>query len=244
MENPIYIALSRQDGLRRQLDVVANNLANMTTPAYKNQRVMFLEYLAKPATVGGLSGDKVSMVQDYGMRRNTAPGPITSTNNPLDIALHGNGYMVVETRDGQRYTRSGHLQLDLDRQIVDANGLPVLDEQDRPMTVPQNSGPVTIAADGTISTEQGQVGKIKLVQFEREQFMKDLGGGLYTTDEAPVPATDLKVVQGAVEESNVQSVVEMTQMIEISRQYATNQKLIDAEHERQRNSITKLSRLS
>jgi flagellar basal-body rod protein FlgF len=74
--------------------------------------------------------------------------------------------------------------------------------------------------------------------------MKDLGAGLYATDEAPVPATDLKVVQGAVEESNVQSVVEMTQMIEISRQYATNQKLIDAEHERQRNSITKLSRLS
>jgi flagellar basal-body rod protein FlgF len=244
MENPIYIALSRQDGLRRQLDVVANNLANMTTPGYKNQRMMFLEYLAKPATVGGLSGDKVSMVQDYGMRRNTAPGPITSTNNPLDIALHGNGYMVVETRDGQRYTRSGHLQLDLDRQIVDAGGLPVLDEQDRPMTVPQNAGPVTITADGTVSTEQGQIGKIKLVQFEREQFMKDLGGGLYATSETPVPATDLKVVQGAVEESNVQSVVEMTQMIEISRQYATNQKLIDAEHERQRNSITKLSRLS
>ena len=141
MENPIYIALSRQDTLRRQMDVVANNLANMTTPAYKNQRMMFLEYLAKPATVGGLSGDKVSMVQDYGMRRNTAPGAITATNNPLDIALHGNGYMVVETRDGQRYTRSGHLQLDLDRQIVDASGLPVLDEQDRPMTVPQNAGP-------------------------------------------------------------------------------------------------------
>ena len=244
MENPIYIALSRQDGLRRQLDVVANNLANMTTPGYKNQRVMFLEYLAKPATVGGLSGDKVSMAQDYGMRRNTAPGPITSTNNPLDIALHGNGYMVVETRDGQRYTRSGHLQLDVDRQIVDAGGLPVLDEQDRPMTVPQNAGPVTIAADGTVSTEQGQIGKIKLVQFEREQFMKDLGAGLYATDEEGKPAEDLKVVQGAVEESNVQSVVEMTQMIEISRQYATNQKLIDAEHERQRNAITKLSRLS
>ena len=74
--------------------------------------------------------------------------------------------------------------------------------------------------------------------------MKDLGGGLYTTDEAPAPATDLKVVQGAVEESNVQSVVEMTQMIDISRQYATTQKIIDAEHERQRNAITKLSRLS
>ena len=185
MENPIYIALSRQDGLRRQMDVVANNLANMTTPAYKNQRMMFLEYLAKPSTIGGVSGEKVSMVQDYGMRRNTAAGAITSTNNPLDIALHGNGYMAVETRDGQRYTRSGHLQLDLDRQIVDAGGLPILDEQDRPMTVPQNAGPITITADGTVSTEQGQIGKIKLVQFEREQFMKDLGGGLYTTDEAP-----------------------------------------------------------
>jgi flagellar basal-body rod protein FlgF len=244
MENPIYIALSRQDALRRQMDVVANNLANMTTPAYKNQRMMFLEYLAKPATTGGASGDKVSMVQDYAVLRNTAAGAITATNNPLDVALHGNGYMAVETRDGQRYTRSGHLQLDLDRQIVNANGLPVMDEQDRPMTVPQNSGAITITADGIVSTEQGQIGKIKLVRFEREQFMKELGGGLFATDEPEQPATDLKVVQGSVEESNVQSVVEMTQMIDISRQYATNQKLIDAEHERQRNAITKLSRLS
>ncbi|UEM20194.1 flagellar basal-body rod protein FlgF [Skermanella mucosa] len=241
MENPIYIALSRQDALRRQMDVVANNLANMMTPAYKNQRMMFLEYLAKPAAT---PVEKVSMVQDYGVLRNTAVGPISSTGNPLDVALQGDGYLTVETRDGQRFTRNGRLQLDLDRQIVDTNGLPVLNEQDLPMTVPQNSGPITITADGTVSSDQGQIGRIKLVRFEREQFMTELGGGIFTTDEPPLPAPGTKVVQGAVEESNVQSVVEMTQMIEISRQYAVNQKMIEAEHERQRNAITKLSRLS
>ncbi|WP_037459468.1 flagellar basal-body rod protein FlgF [Skermanella stibiiresistens] len=241
MENPIYIALSRQDALRRQMDVVANNLANMTTPSYKNQRMMFLEYLAKPAAT---PVEKVSMVQDYGVLRNTAPGPITSTNNPLDVALQGDGYLAVETRDGQKFTRNGHLTLDLDRQIVDVNGLPVLDEQDNPLTVPQNAGAITITADGMVSSSQGQIGRLKVVRFEREQFMKELGGGLYTADEEPRPAPNTKVIQGAVEDSNVQSVVEMTQMIEISRQYANNQKIIDAEHERQRNAITKLSRLS
>ena len=188
MENPIYIALSRQDALRRQMDVVANNLANMTTPAYKNQRMMFLEYLAKPAAT---PVEKISMVQDYGVLRNTAVGPISSTGNPLDVALQGDGYLTVETRDGQRFTRNGRLQLDLDRQIVDTNGLPVLNEQDLPMTVPQNSGPVTIAADGTVSSDQGQIGRIKLVRFEREQFMTELGGGIYTTDEPPLPVLEI-----------------------------------------------------
>jgi flagellar basal-body rod protein FlgF len=241
MENPIYIALSRQDALRRQMDVVANNLANMTTPAYKQQRVLFLEYLAKPASS---PVEKVSMVHDYGTIRNTAAGPISQTNNPLDLALQGDGYFSVDTRDGPRYTRSGRFQLDIDRQIVDPNGLPVLDEQDLPMVVPQNAGRITITADGIVTTEQGQVGKIKVVRFERDQFMNELGGGLYSTDEEPQQAPQTKVVQGAVEESNVQSVVEMTQMIEISRAYATNQKILDAEHERQRNAITKLSRVT
>ena len=204
---------------------------------------MFLES-REAATVGGLSGDKVSMAQDFGMRRNTAPGPITATNNPLDIALHGNGYFVVETRDGQRYTRSGHLQLDQDGQIVDAGGLPVLDEQDRPMTVPQNAGPVTIAADGTVSTEQGQIGKIKLVQFEREQFMKDLGAGLYATDEDGGPADGPQGRAGR--RRRIQRPVgrrddpDDRDVPPLRHQPAA----IDAEHERQRNAITKLSRLS
>jgi flagellar basal-body rod protein FlgF len=241
MENPIYIALSRQEALRRQLDVVSNNVANMNTPGFKQQRMLFLEYLSKPAPA---PAPKLSMVQDYGVMRDTRPGPISHTANQLDLALQGDGYFAVETIDGQHYTRVGRFQLNNDRQIVDANGLPLLDDGDRPITVPQNAGRITIAGDGAISTEQGQLGQLKLVRFERDQYLDELGGGLYATNEPALPAEDARVVQGAVEDSNVQPVVEMTQMMEIMRQYQSNQRLIETEHERQRNAITKLARLS
>jgi flagellar basal-body rod protein FlgF len=184
------------------------------------------------------------MVQDYGVMRDTRPGPISHTANQLDLALQGDGYFAVETIDGQHYTRVGRFQLNNDRQIVDANGLPLLDDGDRPITVPQNAGRITIAGDGAISTEQGQLGQLKLVRFERDQYLDELGGGLYATNEPALPAEDARVVQGAVEDSNVQPVVEMTQMMEIMRQYQSNQRLIETEHERQRNAITKLARLS
>lgn len=245
MENPIYIALSRQDTLRRQMDVTAHNVANMNTPGFKQQRVLFVEYLARPpAGTPGARGQKLSMVQDLSVLRDLREGPIERTGNPLDLALQGEGYFEVETVDGPRYTRAGSFQLDGERRIVNMNGLPVLDDADRPIQIPADATDITVTADGTVSTEQGQLARLKVVRFERGQFMNELGGGLYTTDEPPLAAEETKVIQGAVEGSNVQPVVEMTQMTEILRQYQTNQRLIEAEHERQRSAIGRLTRVN
>lgn len=247
MESPIYISLSRQMALQRQMDMVAQNIANMNTTGYKRNKMLFQEYIAKPAI-----GEKISMVQDYATIRDRREGPLSQTNNPLDVALQGNGYFEVQTVNGPRYTRAGNFQLDSERRISDGNGLPVLGDNDQPIQLPQNARRIEIRGDGTVAAEVEQagrilmenVGKLKVVRFEREQFLKETGGGLYVTDEPPLPAPDTKVAQGMLEQSNVQSVVEMTQMIDVTRAYQSNQKLMDAEHERQRTAISKLGRIT
>lgn len=239
MENSIYIGLSRQVALRRQLDVVANNIANVTTPGFKGQEVLFQQY-----TVGAAGNDSYSMVSDYGSYRDTRPGPVARTDNPLDVAIEGNGFLVVETAEGPRYTRSGRMSIGPDRQLVDSNGLPILGEGDQPITIPENATEITIAPDGTISNVAQQIGRLRVVRFEREQFLTEQGRGLFSSTEPPVPVQDPRVRQGSLESSNVQPVIEMTRMIELQRQYQSTQRLLETEHENQRNAISKLSRLS
>lgn len=238
MENSIYVALSRQMAVQRQLDVVSNNIANMNTAGYKNQRMLFTEFLEKP----GLH-EKVSFVQDRAVVRDLQTGPMTQTGNPLDLALTGQGYFTVDTANGPRYTRAGNFRLNDQRQIVDGGGLPVLGDNGQPLAIPPNTTDIKVSGDGTVSTELGQVGKLNVVTFKNEQFMTEVGAGLYVTDEEPQPApAETKVAQGLLEQSNVKPVVEMTQMIEIQRQYASAQRLVDSEHERIRSMIQRLGR--
>lgn len=239
MENPIYIALSRQDALRRQMDIVAHNVANMNTSGFKAQRLLFVEYLEKPAH----QHERMSFVTDIGTLRNVGAGPMTVTDNPLDLALRGEGYFAVETLNGPRYTRAGNFQLNAARELVDQNGLPVLDDQDRRIVIPEGTARITVQGDGQIETEQGPVARLKIVSFADQQRLQELGAGLYSTDQPEVPVAAPQVTQGAVEGSNVQPVVEMTQMIDVLRAYQSTQRLLENEHERQRTAIRQLGRV-
>ncbi|WP_119678531.1 flagellar basal-body rod protein FlgF [Indioceanicola profundi] len=239
MENTLYIALSRQEALRRQVDVMANNVANMNTTGFKAQRMLFLEYLEQPDR----QQDSMSFVQDFGLMRNVAPGPLMVTDNPLDVALRDRGYFAVETFAGPRYTRGGSFQMNADRELVDGNGLPVLSDQDARIIIPAAAQHVTITGNGTVMTEEGEVARMKVVTFADEQRMETLGGGLYATAQEPEVLENPQVAQGAIEGSNVQPVVEMTQMMEVVRQYQNTQKMIDGEHERIRTALQKLSRV-
>ncbi|MQP66471.1 flagellar basal-body rod protein FlgF [Niveispirillum sp. SYP-B3756] len=238
MENSLYITLSRQEALRRQMEVISNNVANMNTTGFKSQRMLFLEYLERP----NREGDRMSFVQDYGLLRNTEAGPLSITNNQLDLALRGEGYFTVETLSGPRYTRGGAFQLNANREIVDRAGLPLLGENNQRITIPATAGQIEIQGDGTVKTEQGVAGKLKVVNFEDEQKLMELGGGLYSTDQDEIRIEQPQVTQGALESSNVQSVVEMTQMIDVIRTYQNVQKMIDTEHERIRTAIRQLAR--
>ncbi|WP_448203206.1 flagellar basal-body rod protein FlgF [Azospirillum sp. sgz302134] len=238
METPTYVSLSRQMTLRRQLDVISNNIANMNTTGFKQQRMLFTEFLERPGM-----HEQVSFVQDRAVVRDLSVGGMTQTGNPLDLALTGHGYFMVDTANGPRYTRAGNFQLNDQRQLVDAGGLPVLSDARQPITIPDGARDIKVTGDGTIATELGPVAKLNIVTFKNEQLMIEVGAGLYVTDEEAQPApADTKVAQGMLEGSNVKPVVEMTAMIDIQRQYQNNQKMIDNEHERIRNAIQKLGR--
>lgn len=239
MENTTYIGLSRLSTMRREMDVLANNMANMNSNGYKGERVLFEEYLKGPAF-----GDKTSFVTDFGVLRDTRVGKLQETGNSLDIAINGNGYLSVDTPQGRRYTRDGHLRMDANRQLVTAGGHPVLDDRGRPIVLPAGSQEApAIATDGTVTVGQQQLGKIDLVSFANEQELRKTAQGMYATTQTPAAASaNTSLQQGALEDSNVEPITEMTSMIELLRQYQSTQDLLDAEDSRVRNAIQRLGK--
>jgi flagellar basal-body rod protein FlgF len=244
MENTSYIALSRQAALWRQMETISNNLANMNTPAFKGEHTMFTEYLQKVRSPDRPFGDKVAFVRDVSTYRDMKEGALTQTENPLDVALKGDGFMVVDTPSGPRYTRNGHFRLDEAGQVVTADGHAVLASNDQPIFIAPNEKNISISKDGTVSTETGRVGKIRVVRFENAQDLRKTAGGLYESASQPQDVDRPEVVQGMAEESNIQPVVEVTSMIQVQRSYDAVQRMIDNEHERQRKAIDVLGRTS
>ena len=243
MKNAGYVALSRQMILGHQMDAIANNIANMTTPAYKAEELIFAEQLGRtPGASQTRGGGRISFVHDPTRMRRVAPGPMMPTNNPLDLALSEEGYFVVETPAGERYTRAGNFTLDAAGQIVTSQGRPVLGAGGAPLVVPPEAGSITVAPDGTVSTNQGEIGRIQVVVFENEQMLKKRQNSLYEANgERPIPAKDPKVSQGVIEGSNVRGVVEMTRLINVVRSYQASQRLLDKEDQLQRKAIEALS---
>jgi flagellar basal-body rod protein FlgF len=239
MQTPSYVALSSQAALSRQMSVIANNLANASTPAYKGERVVFQEYLEPSGGSGG-----TAYVMDTNTYRDTREGPMSRTGNPLDVAIEGSGYMVVQTPQGNRYTRNGHLQLGADGTLVTADGYPILGAGGQPVTVPPGSANITITADGTLSARGGAAGRIELVDFPDEQQVEPAAGGLYVSSATPTPAVDAKLRQGMVEDSNVQPIVEMTRLMQVSRNYTATTNMINDENDRIKNALDKLSQTS
>lgn len=253
MENPSYITLSRQTVLRRQMDVLANNLANMSTPAFKAEALMVIEHESPVSTFGPQGMRNVSFVKDLATVRDMSEGVIYHTDNPLDLAISGPGYFAVETEEGERFTRQGSFLLDGDGQLVTTAGVPVLNERGRPIVVPPNSGEIEIAQDGTISVRdpvlQNQnlvIGRLRVVEFENDYRLKREADGLYRPEDGanPTPVAQPKVLQGALEKSNVNGIVEMTRLIETVRTFQSASNLMDDEHERQRKAIETLTRSS
>lgn len=248
METPGYIALSRQMVLRRQLDVIANNIANMDSPGYRGESMMFVEYLAdtKDKVPAGLR--KISYVQDIASVRDLSEGAKTVTDNPLDLAINGNGYFAIESENGERYTRNGAFMLDGDGQIVTTSGLPLLNDNGQPMVIPPSAGRIEVARDGTVSyhDQEGgdvvEVGRIQIVQFENEYALKKDAQLMFRADgQEPLPAEDAEILQGFIEKSNVKGVVEMTRLMQTVNSYQSAGRVVEAEHERQRRAIQTLA---
>ena len=239
MENTLFVALSRQMVLRRNMEVIANNVANASTPGFKGEQMMFVEHLAEAGGTGGAK--KLSFVQDIGVARNYAPGELSHTGNPLDLAIKGKGWFVVQTPQGEQYTRNGRFQLDKDGQLVSSHGHPVLGKGGRKIVLGLNDRQIEVKGDGTIKSESGQW-QLEVVSFENQQSLRKVTGSLYRTDADPKEATDAKVSQGVLEESNVEPIIEVTRMISALRDYQSAQRMIQTEHERQRRAIQTITK--
>jgi len=239
MENTLYIALSYQTVMQRQMEVIANNVANASTPGFKGEQMLFVEYLAD--TVGK---DDISFVQDIAVVRDYREGAFSKTSNPLDVAISGKGWLQVDTPAGMRYTRNGHLQIDAKNTLTTVSGHPVLAENNRPITVPPGGGRIVITPDGTVSSGDGQLGRLKLVSFQNEQELRKDAESLYLTDAPALPASQAKVMQGMVEDSNVKPIVEITNMINALREFQSAQQMIEEEHKRQLQAIDTLTQSS
>lgn len=241
MENISYIGLSQQMALHRLMEVTANNMANMNTPGFKAQHVLFGEYLNKAEPAGK---EKISQVLSSGAYRDITQGTLTHTSSQLDLAVQGDGYFAVQTPGGIKYTRAGSFALNDKGEIVTKAGHQVLSDSGNPLTVPAGAAQITVAENGDISSEKGSIGKLKLVMFNNAQNIVPIGDNLYDAAGAQEnPVEKPRIAQGMLENSNVQPILEMNKMIELLRKYQSAQNMLMTDHERIRGAIQRLTRV-
>ena len=249
MENVSLIGLSRQMTLERQLDVVANNIANVNTNGFKADKSVFEEFLRSNARENNFVGRdrNVSFVQDRATLKDFAQGPTEPTKNPLDVAIDGDAFLTVQTPNGARYTSDGSMQINSVGQLVTKGGLPVLGTGG-PIVFQPTDHDINIAADGTVTVLEGVNrvdavrGKLRMVSFAQAQSLLKEGSNLYSAEGAlPVPTTASKLSQGFVEKSNVNSVMEMTRMIDVTRAYTQISAMLQQQTDMRRSAIEKLA---
>src|SRR5450631_4081739 len=250
MENALLVGLSRQMVLERQMDVVANNVANVNTNGFKADQTLFQEFLKTGAHEDNfIGGDRnVSFVQDSGTYKDFSAGMTEQTKNPLDVAIDGSGFLAVQTAAGERYTRDGGLQINNQGQLVTAGGNPVLGSSG-PIVFQPTDHDVSIAADGNITVVEGVNridsvrGKLRMVSFaDAQKLLKD-GSNLYSAGAGVAATPDItsRVKQGFIEKSNVNSVAEMSRMIDVTRAYQQIAAMLQTQSDLHKSAIEKLA---
>ena len=251
MENALLVGLSRQMALSHELDVIANNVANIETDGFKSDNAMFGEYLMPRASDQTFNGAdrRIDFVQDRASWINMSPGSVQHTGNPLDVAIDGGGFFSVQTPRGQRYTRNGAFTINATGQLVTNEGYQVLGDSG-PITFQSTDHDIVISANGIITVQEGTNasdsprGKLQVSAFDQPQRLLKDGDSMLLAPNGvnanPAPL-GTRVVQGAVEKSNVNGVAEMARLIEITRSYTDIANILQQQSEQRRNALTQLS---
>ena len=243
MDNALYVGLSRQMTLRRELDIVANNIANADTTGFKVESLMLETAPRSPAMTQG-GPNPVKFVLDSGVARDFTPGFLRKTDAPFDLGIEGMGFFKVTTDEGERYTRDGRFRMDDTGRMTTQGGQAVLDEGGGEITVDPQKGAVTIATDGTVSQGSERIGKVAVVRFDTLSVLEKSGDNLYrnTSNAQPQAAPDARVHQGMLESSNVKTVLEITRMMEVTRAYESMAKMMDSNADLSKRSIERLGK--
>jgi flagellar basal-body rod protein FlgF len=232
-----YAILTRQTGLMQEMQVVANNIANAATTGYRQEGLIFSEYVASA------SGESsVSMGRAQVTNTSLEQGTLTQTNGDLDLAIEGDGFFMVETPSGNRLTRAGSFAPNAFGDLVNMSGYRVLDAGGAPVFVPTGVGGVDVASDGTLSAQGQPIGQIGLFQPEDDTRLIREDGVMFRAEGPIGPAETAHILQGFLESSNVNPLGQVARMIEIQRAYEMGQSFLQAEDERIRNSVKSLMR--
>ena len=238
MDSSIYIMLSRQMAQFQNMEMTANNIANMNTPGFSAQKMVFNKYLVGT----GDDSQKDAYTDTPNSFRDTSSGPLQQTGNALDLAISGTGYFQVETPLGKRYTKAGNFQMNAEGQVVNVNGYPVLGPDGGQVTIPAGAKNIEINGVGQILVDGKAGGQIGVVEFADQQKMTRLGNSLFDSQEQPTPTQTSRVVQGAIESSNVNGVSEMVRVMDISRGVDNSGKFIQTTYDLEEKASDVLSK--
>jgi flagellar basal-body rod protein FlgF len=244
MDNSIYVGLSRQMMLRRELDVIANNIANADTSGFKVEDTLTkTEAKAAPRT---RQSDAINFVIDDGVARNFGQGGMSQTSSPLDLAIEGQGFFTVNTPGGPRYTRDGRFTLDTTGRLTTQAGAPVAGAGGGEIVVDPLLGPVAIAKDGTVSQGINIIGKVEVSRFDDLASLRKDGDNLFrnVSNQTPNAAPDARIHQGMLESSNVKTIEQVTRLIEVNRAYDSISKMMSDTSDLSRRSIERIGKLN
>lgn len=241
----LYIAATGMLAESARQDVIANNLANVTTNGFKRDEAtnqtfgdLLVSSMGLPGapTVGPLNlGTQVGEIVTIDRQ-----GALRATNNSLDIALTGEGWMTVDSASGRRYTRDGQLQVDVNGQLLAGDGSTLLGSNGKPVTVDRNGGSISIAKDGTVTQEGKEKGQLRIVALDPASLRKEGSNLVDGTEKGAATGT---IRQGYLEASNVNTVSEMVELIEVMRAFEANQKAALAQSDMLQEAVTKVGAL-
>lgn len=226
MPTSIYTSIGRQEGLLREMELVANNLANSSTVGYKADRAIFSEFVvsagdnAPSVSMGGLGGHAFELSQSS----------LAFTGSSFDLALQGEGYFLVETPQGERLTRAGAFQLSAEGKLIDGNGNSILDAGGGEIVLPPTTERFVVGSDGSLVADGQVLGQIGIVRPNGD--MQRDSNTYFASPDGFEQLGEGEVIQGALEQSNVSPVLEVSRMIEVQRAYEAGQAMLEREDQR------------
>jgi flagellar basal body rod protein FlgG len=230
----LYLGAAALGALERWQEATSHNIAASGTPGFRKREVEFsMQGAGALAAGGGANATQQAQFPSSRVAISFHPGQFIGTGRELDVAIRGEGFFEVQTAGGDRaYTRAGSFYTNSDRTLVDAQGNQLLGEGGAAIQLTPEGGPLSIAADGTLSQNGQQIGRLTIQKFADPQSLVPLSGGLFAANgQAPETVENPELMQGSLETSNVQAIGEMVNLIQISRAYQAAQKVISSRDE-------------
>lgn len=243
MDNAMMIGLARQMTLRRAMDIAANNIANVNTAGFKAEHELLAEKpMGRARDVEG--GQQIRYVADWGVLRDFRTGALEHTGRDFDLAINGAGFFTLQAGADVQYTRDGRFTLNPDGGLVAADGAPVLDANGAPVMLPPAATEITVSSSGAVLADGVEIARLGVAAFDNLSALQKIGGGRIVAppDAVPVPLEAPDIRQGFYESSNVNPVLEITRMLEVTRTYQAVSEMMQQNSDLSRRSVERLGR--